>query len=96
MIIKIIKSRFKKSNENEEFIIHRRGVCSRCEFNSNNQSKVSPYKLFLKSLSDFYSWITFNSKKDNLGNCWGCEAACSIYYKSAEAEEVCPKNNWKE
>jgi len=91
----IINSRFKKSNEKEEFIIYRRGVCSRCEFNSNNQSKVNPYKLFLKSLSDFYSWITFNSKKDNLGNCLACDS-CSIYYKSIEVEEVCPENKWKE
>lgn len=93
MIKKIILSRFKETRD-EVFVANRRGVCLRCEFNSNNQIKVNPYKFFLKSLSDFYSWVTFNSKKDNLGNCMACDA-CSIFYKTSEEEEICPKNKWE-
>ena len=92
-LVIILKSRFTKDKDKVR-TIKRRGVCLRCEFNSNNQSGRISYKTFFKALSDFYSWITFNGKKDNLGNCLAC--GCSVYFKSREADEACPKNKWKE
>lgn len=92
-LILILKSRFTKPKTDKE-IERKRAICSGCEFNSNNLSKPSVYKLFLILLSDFYSWITGNKKEDNLGNCNIC--TCSIFYSTIyESEEHCPKGKWK-
>ena len=88
----IIKSRFTKPKESKE-IKRRREICLGCEYNSNNISKLSTYKSFLASLSAFYSWITGNKDEDTLGNCTAC--GCSIFFKSLEPYEKCPKEKWK-
>lgn len=90
-ILTIIKSRFNKEPETEE-TKRRRSACKICEFNSKNVKRISLIKKILIKLSDFYSWITGNKNEDNLHNCGVC--GCSIYYKSAEKEEKCPKNKW--
>lgn len=91
-IFTIIKSRLTKPKTDKE-IERKRAICLGCEYNSNNLRKLSTYKLFLASLSDFYSWVTGNKEEDNLGNCTACEM-CSVYYKSMFSEEKCPKNKW--
>jgi hypothetical protein len=88
----IILSRFKKPREEEE-TERRRGICKVCPFNSKNVHKIPLTKLVLKKLSDFYSWITGNADEDNLGSCLGCKS-CSIYYKTEEGLEICPKEKW--
>lgn len=82
----IIKSRLKKPKTDKE-IERKRAICLGCEFNSNNLRKLSAYKLFLASLSDFYSWITGNKEEDNLGVCTVC--LCSLYYKTQTNSEKC-------
>lgn len=89
----IILSRF-KNKEEEEYIKKRRVTCLECESNSLNATSISMLNFFMTALSNFYSFITGNSKEDNLGNCLACEA-CSVYYKTAEDEESCPKGKWK-
>lgn len=91
-LILIIKSRFTKTKIDKE-VERKRAICLGCEFNSNNISKTSAYKLFLILLSDFYSWITGNRKEDNLGNCTKC-SSCSVYYKSLYSSETCPLDKW--
>lgn len=89
----ILLSRFKKEKENQ-IIKERRKYCSVCKWNSKNQQKLSIGVRFIKFWSDFYSLVTFNSKKDVLGNCTACDI-CSIYYKTKEMEEDCEKGYWK-
>ena len=94
---KIVLSRFNNKKLDLK-IIEKRKVCKNCEYNSINIDMVvvKKYKVFLKILSDFYSWITGNADRDILGNCFACEA-CSVYYKT-EDEEVCPHpggDKWK-
>jgi len=48
----------------------------------------------LVSLSNAYSWLTGRLKDDKLSNCTAC-SMCSIYFKTAEKEEICPKGKWK-
>ncbi len=91
-IITIIKSRLIKPKEDKE-IKRRREICSGCCYNSNNSRSLSNYKLFLASLSNFYSWLTDNSEEDVLGNCLKC-SSCSIFYKTMMKEENCPDNKW--
>jgi hypothetical protein len=93
-IITIIKSRFKNRNKTQQ-VKNRREECKGCEFNSTNIDKIPLNRLFWKNLSDLYSWICGTLDEDSLGNCLGCKQACSIYYKTAETEELCPKNKWK-
>jgi hypothetical protein len=88
----IILSRFKKENQ-AEWIEVRRKECKACPFNSKNQTRVQFKKSVLIWLSDFYSFVTFNRNKDNLGNCTACES-CSIYYKTSEKYEYCPDEKW--
>lgn len=84
----IIFSRFKKPNK-EYWVINRRAICAKCNFNTKNIESL-PFKTrVIKFLSDKYSYITGNRKIDNLGNCTACEV-CSIYYKTAESVEQCP------
>lgn len=93
-ILIILKSRFKKNDSNINFVKHRRNVCELCLHNTlNNGVKLSFKKRVLKELSDFYSYITANKDEDSLGNCSACDS-CSIFYKTAEEEENCPKNKW--
>lgn len=95
VIYTIIKSRLQKPKTDKE-IERKRAICLGCEFNSNNLRKLSTYKLFLASLSDFYSWITGNKEEDNLGVCTAC-SSCSIFYKS-QFELECPHpegDKWK-
>ncbi len=54
--------------------------------------KIPFKKRVLKFLSDTLSWCFGKLKVDNLGNCSEC--GCSVYYKSREIEEKCPKNKW--
>ena len=57
----IIKSRLQKPRIDKE-IERKRAICLGCEFNSNNLRKLSTYKLFLTSLSDFYSFAVRKEK----------------------------------
>lgn len=91
-IYTIIKSRFNKEQETEE-TKRRRSICKGCEFNSKNMERIPPIKKILIRLSDFYSWITGNIEEDNLHNCTAC-SGCSIFYKTFEPEEHCPKEKW--
>ena len=86
-IVTIIKSRFIKPKIDKE-IERKRAICLGCEYNSNNLRRLSIFKSFLSSLSDFYSWITGNKKLDVLGICTAC-TGCSIYYKTIY-EKICP------
>lgn len=88
----IILSRFKKPKVDAE-TERRREICKVCSFNSKNIDIVPLNKIILKKLSDFYSWITGKADKDNLGNCYGCKS-CSIYFKTEEELEICPKKKW--
>ena len=88
----IIFSRFKKPKI-EPWIQKRRDLCKKCKWNTLNQVRLPIKVRFIKWLSDLYSWITGNSKNDNLGNCTACEI-CSIYYKTAEKVEYCEKEKW--
>lgn len=88
----IVLSRFKKENQ-EEWVEVRRSICKSCVFNSKNQEKIKLNKRVLILLSDFYSFITGNKKKDNLGNCTYCQS-CSIYYLTEEKYEACPAGKW--
>lgn len=88
----IILSRFKKQNQ-EEWVEVRRSICKTCIFNSKNQKKIKFNKRVLILLSDFYSFITGNKEKDNLGNCTYCDS-CSIYYKTEEKLEQCEAGKW--
>ena len=81
----IISSRLKKT-KTSGLVEYRREICKICEYNTLNLEYISPIKLVIKALSDFYSWITGNSEVDVLGNCSACEM-CSIYYKSRDEEE---------
>lgn len=90
----IILSRFKNNNE-EEWVKKRRVTCLECKYNSLNASNKTLVHYFLAALSKFYSTLTFRKKDDTLGNCLACES-CSIFFKSAEEDETCPKNKWKE
>lgn len=88
----IVLSRFKKENQ-EEWVEVRRSICKPCVFNSKNQEKIKFNKRVLILLSDFYSFITGNKEKDNLGNCTACES-CSIAFKTLEPYESCIKGKW--
>ena len=89
----IILSRLKKPSI-EQWIEDRRDQCKVCPFNTKNMIKLSLKEIILIKLSDFYSWVTGNKEEDILGNCSACEL-CSIYYKTFEYIESCPKNKWK-
>ena len=91
----IVKSRFKKNKE-EAWVEDRRKICKGCEYNSKNVEKIGLTKKLTIKLSDFYSLITGKKQEDNLGNCLGCSATCSIYFKTSELEEICPKEYWNE
>lgn len=90
-MLKIILSRFKKTKESKE-IERKRKICKPCKFNSLNAEDIPFKKRALKYISDFYSKITFNADKDVLGGCLAC--GCSVYYKTEDEEETCPKNKW--
>jgi hypothetical protein len=94
MILTIIKSRFKKDKE-EDWVKKRRETCKGCSYNSKNVEIIPFNKKITIWLSNFYSWITGKKREDNLGNCFGCPLTCSIYYKSNEELEVCPKEYWE-
>ena len=85
-IVTIIKSRFIKPKIDKE-IERKRAICLGCEYNSNNLRRLSIFKSFLSSLSDFYSWITGNKKVDVLGVCNIC--SCSLYFKTMFNSEKC-------
>ena len=85
-IITIIKSRFIKPKIDKE-IERKRAICLGCEYNSNNLRRLSIFKSFLSSLSDFYSWVTGNKKVDVLGVCNIC--SCSLYFKTLFNSEKC-------
>lgn len=89
----IVLSRLKKEKP-DPIVEAKRKICAFCEWNTKNQIKLSLGVRLVKGLSDFYSWITGNAEKDNLGNCTACEI-CSIYYKTLEISEVCEKGKWK-
>ena len=89
----IILSRIKKTKESEQ-VKDRRNICLSCQYNTKNQTKLSLRVRVVKLFSDLYSLVTGNIKKDILGNCTACEV-CSIYYKTLETEENCPKEKWK-
>ena len=91
-LLTIIKSRFKQQRE-EQWIKKRRATCLECEYNSLNTTSTSSAHNFLATLSYFFSWITFRAKEDNLGNSTACDS-CSIYFKTNELEENCPKGKW--
>jgi hypothetical protein len=90
----IIRSRFKKEVVTEK-VRGRRLVCNTCPFNSKNSESIPWNKKAIIKLSDFYSWICGTLDQDNLGNCLAC-SSCSIYYKTMEDLEICPKNKWKQ
>jgi len=87
----IILSRFKKPKEDKE-VLRKRKICKGCEYNSLNLASVPFNKLILKKLSDFYSYLAGKKEEDNLGGCTDC--GCSIFYKSAEEDEMCKKGFW--
>lgn len=87
----IVLSRFKKENQ-EEWVEVRRKICKVCPYNSKNQAKVKFKKRVLIYLSDFYSFITGNKERDNLGNCTLC--GCSLFYKTDEKFESCEAGKW--
>lgn len=92
----ILNSRLKKDKETEE-VLRKRAICKGCDYNSKNMELISFDKKILKTLSDFYSLITFNRDKDNLHNCMACQA-CSIFYKTLD-EDKCPHpkgDKWKQ
>lgn len=89
----IILSRF-KNNKEEIWIKKRREICLECKHNSLIGGTPNMYKFFLATLSSFYSWLVGKSKEDSLGNCTACDS-CSIYYKTLELDETCPKHKWK-
>lgn len=86
-------SRFRRQRE-EEWVKQRRVTCLECENNSLNDTSSTLAHDFLAALSYFYSWITGRAEEDNLGNCLACES-CSIYFKTNELEENCPKEKWE-
>jgi hypothetical protein len=86
-IIRILTSRFKKDKK-EQWVLDRRKTCSLCHYNSLNQKKLSLKIKILKTLSDFYTWITFQEKTD-LGTCTDC--GCDLFYKTMTEEENCGK-----
>lgn len=88
----IIFSRIQKPN-NEKWVADRRKECYKCEWNTENQKRIPFEKLVIKKLSDSFSWLVGKSQEDNLGNCTAC-SSCSIFYKSAEKVEDCPKGKW--
>jgi protein-arginine kinase activator protein McsA len=88
----IVLSRFKRENQ-EDWVEVRRKICKACPYNSKNQAKVKFKKRVLIYLSDFYSFITGNKEKDNLGNCTACES-CSVAFKTLEPYEHCPEEKW--
>lgn len=89
----IINSRFKTTKEQPTWLKKRRETCLGCKHNSLNISCKTFTQTFLATLSYFFSWITGKAKDDNLGNCLACNA-CSIYFKTNELEEICPKDKW--
>lgn len=97
LFLKIVKSRFRKDNNNdiEDWILDRRKQCKVCKYNTKNLHNLPLKKQIVKWFSDFYSFITGNKDKDILGNCSACEM-CSIYYKTKEIDEYCPKEKWKD
>ena len=95
MLRKIILSRIKKPKEDKE-VLRKRSICKNCEFNSLNMEKIPFNKLFLKKLSDFYSFIAGKKDEDTLGSCLACES-CSLFYKTIY-EDNCPHptgDKWK-
>ncbi len=91
----IALSRIKKPKE-DWTVEEKRKLCKVCEYNSLNVQKIPLFKLILKNLSDFLSWITNKAEEDNLGNCLACES-CSIFYKTVD-EEHCPhpeEDKWR-
>ena len=90
----ITLSRFKKE-KNDQWIKDRRAKCKLCPFNTKNMVRVPQRELYIKILSDFYSKITGNAEVDNLGNCSECDS-CSVYFKTREGVEECPKEFWEE
>lgn len=90
----ILLSRFKKPQEKiPQWIKDRREKCKSCEWNTLNIEKLPLKKRLIKALSDFYSYITNKQEEDILGNCSAC-SMCSIYFKTEEEVEYCPKNKW--
>lgn len=89
----IINSRFKTIKETR-LIRKRRLTCLACPFNSLNVKSLSKTQFFLTAASNFYSFLTGRKKEDTLGNCTAC-GGCSIYFKTAEDLETCPKKLWK-
>lgn len=89
---RIVKSRFLKQ-KNEQWIQDRRDKCKNCEWNTLNKTNITIKQKFLKNLLDAYSQISGNEDEDTLGNCTACEM-CSVFYKSSEKLEKCPKNKW--
>jgi hypothetical protein len=83
-----------KTTEEKDWILKRRETCLSCKHNTLNGSALSWYKFFLATLSSLYSYLMNKSNLDVLGNCTACQA-CSIYFKTAEEEEICPKNMWE-
>lgn len=91
-LLVIIKSRFKKEEEDDE-VKRLRGICKFCEFNTKNLEHIQWNKKVLITISDVYSWLAGKKKEDNLGNCSIC--TCSVYYKTQEnLWEDCPKGYW--
>jgi hypothetical protein len=88
----IILSRFKSNKE--KWVEARRLICLGCEYNSLYVSSPRGYRFFLTTASRAYSWITGRLKDDKLSNCTAC-SMCSIYFKTAEKEEICPKGKWE-
>jgi ribosomal protein S24E len=93
-ILTIIKSRFKKNKEEEDWVLKRREICKLCKYNSKNAEKIEITKKLIIKLSDFYSFITGKKQEDNLGNCTIC--GCSLFYLTSEKESYCKKEFWKE
>jgi len=87
----IILSRLTKPKEDKE-VLRKRKICKGCSYNSLNVEKIPLKKLIVIKVSDFYSWITDKGEDDILGNCTDC--GCSVYYKSQEELENCPKGYW--
>lgn len=92
IVLKIIKSRFKKPKKDKE-IERLREICKGCNYNTKNLNHISLDKKIIIFFSDLYSYITGNKEEDNLSNCSIC--GCSIYYKTQEYQfEECPKGYW--
>lgn len=92
-LTKIINSRLKPKDTEQDWVKERLEICRKCPFNTDNIVKKT-FKDNMKIKANKFLNLILGKKVTDEATCSIC--GCMLIFKAAEESEYCPKHKWKE